>query len=585
MSTTLFTDFQGSSLPAATDAVRSSGYREIGKGAADYIRASSTLAASLPVSGQNKWWFAADDGSKFVLSPEQDLHFDMFGAYGDFDPQTGTGTDDLPQWQIASGYLIFFGRTGSHPFYRSLRPLKLGSRLYRFSNYIDLTEGSFTLIGPSRGAVIGGRGSAFIFDAAAESGIVVNAHNTAGVNGLRAEGVSGGGSTLINIHLASRGNGSGASTWKQDGFRIKALTTLIDCSASHWSRNNLRIVATSLSGHGETEGNASGCQILNCDFIGAGASNVFIAGGDVNVIRFDGGNCLYGGEFGIECNSFLGVKFQSVHCSTNGVQQGPGWMTTPRKVSVVAASNGHRYYVKRNQASNAGSFQPGVTSGWQNVWGYHSTGPAHALYPQWAATLNFVQGGPYRSINLNEHSFFDSCYSEGDQAPADLAQRTLLLGGLQGAGVVGEGFFGHVSQGQLVTANAITAANGPVTTSLGADPATGSIWVFRHETLAPLNYSWAFDVDELRLRYANSSEPNLIALRIGTPSSPYPHKLILDGLVLGFGNGRRTHSHSNGPPPASVGQNGDVCWNDQSNPAHVAVDYWYKKGGSWVARP
>jgi hypothetical protein len=583
MTTTLFTDLQGSSIPSSADAVRSSGFRVVGRGAADYIRADSTFGATLPSTAQNVWWFAAADGSRFYLSPGQDLTFEMFGAHGDFSLSSGTGTDDLPTWQSAVQYLVFFGRMDDHPYYRSLLPLRFGPYRYRFSDYLDLADGSFTLIGSSRGGAIGGRGSIFYFDAGAKSGIVVNSYNTAGIDDVKADGISAGGTMLINIHLISRGNGSGSLAWKQDGFRIKTGVTMQGCSATDFSRNNLRLVATNLSNDGTTQGLANGCQFINCDFLYAGGSNVLIAGADVNVSQFTGGNCLYAGEFGIDCNSFLGVKFESVHTNGNGTLAGPTWMTGTRKASLVS-SGGRVYYVKPGQAANAASHQPGVTSGWETVWGDVGAGGPGSTIPSWSSSGNFVEGGPYRSQNLNELTYFDSCYSEQGQAPAVIAQRTILMGGLQGAGVSGEGFDAHSDFNQLVSSKGYTSADGSLVSTLRAQTGSGNVLEVGHSTLAPLHYSLAFDGTELRFRYANSSELPFVVYRIPTSGS-LAHRLCVDSFGLGYGNSKRLHSQVAGPPSSSDGQNGDVRWNDQSDSTYAGVDYWYKKGGAWVARP
>jgi hypothetical protein len=577
VTTSLFTDLQGSSISAGTETIRSSGYRTLGKGEAQYVRSSSTIAASLPSSGQNKWWFAAADGSKFHLSPEQDLYIEMFGAYGDYITGSG-GNDDFPAWQAAVDYLIFFKQSVEHPYYNGLLPLHFSSATYYMSDTLDCAAGTFTLIGPNRGAPYGGHG-AIIVSAAGKTGILISAHNTSGLTGTKAEGnPTGIGTTLRGLHFSSLGNGTGSNAWIQDGLRVRAFATITDCSFNGYSRHGINLTASAGSG-GATEGNANTFALERVSCSGNRQCGIFVDGADVNAGYGLSCNVINNGTWGIKDSSFLGNSWIACHSSDNGNKAlAAGWVPTADRVGSMARSGGIVYYVKIGQAALAKTYQPGVTAGWQSVWGVIGPRDANPYWPEWVDETAFVDGGPYCTDDLNSRSVFIGCYAEGAQPPSQISQCSMVIGGLHGpgvtdAGAAGKGPFLRAAGGGALVADGLIAQSADpatgqnVTVSLGDASNHAALTIQDDLYLAP--YSWSLQVRPGgNLRYCHANLDNRIPLQLTGPgtsstfgrSAGVPFVPQVPVLGLGFGDHARLIDF-NGAPWAGEAAAGEYAFN------------------------
>ncbi|MFL6845158.1 MAG: hypothetical protein ACJ8ER_09790 [Allosphingosinicella sp.] len=585
MSTSLFTNLQGSSIPSTTDSVRSSGYRTIGKGAADYARASTALAATLPSSGQNIWWFAAADGSKFYLSTGQDLYIEMFGAYGDYVVGSG-GTDDFPAWQAAVDYLSFFKQSVEHPWYNGLLPLHFTSARYLMSDTLDCAAGTFTLIGPNRGAPYGGHG-AIIYTAAGKTGILVSAHNTSGLTGTKADGnPTGIGTTITGLHFNSLGNGTGSNAWQQDGARIRAFATLRDCTFSGFSRHGVNITASS-GGGGAVEGNANTFALERVFAIGNRQCGIFVDGADANAGYGLACNASNNGTWGIKDSSFLGNSWIACHASDNGNKDlAAGWVPTADRVGAMTRSGGIVYYVKNGQAALAKTYQPGVTAGWQNVWGVIGAQNAHPYWPEWVDETAFVDGGPYCTEDLNAASVFIGCYAEGAQPPSQISQRSMVIGGLHGPGVTDAGASGKGPYlranggGALVADSFISSAVDPssnkaVTVSFGNAFNHAVFDIFDEQYLG--QYNWSLQVrDGGTLRWSHANLDNRVPLeftgetttRTFGRSATVPFITAVGVLGLGFGSNGRLLGF-NGAHFGNGAASGETVFNSFASTAQV----------------
>lgn len=108
MNVGLFTALAGTVIPAGIDLIRTSGFHTAGKGVAQYVRTTDTLASW----GQGLWWQASSDGAKWKLA-ESVPTSDMFGTFGNADRAFGsdvlTGTDVTLLLNAFTWYLELFG--------------------------------------------------------------------------------------------------------------------------------------------------------------------------------------------------------------------------------------------------------------------------------------------------------------------------------------------------------------------------------------------------------------------------------------------------------------------------------------------
>jgi hypothetical protein len=112
--------------------------------------------------------------------------------------------------------------------------------------------------------------------------------------------------------------------------------------------------------------------------------------------------------------------------------------------------------------------------------------------------------GPYKTTNLNAVSVFVGCYSETDQPPASFVNRTLVLGGLHGAGTGSYGGHLYSQGGQLVAAQDLIVSrnlqvNGAIT-AMGPQSGAAADNIFFFDTTNFNTYlygrSWAAGVPQ-----------------------------------------------------------------------------------------
>jgi hypothetical protein len=423
----LFTALSALTIPAGVNRIRTNGYRSTGRGAADYFRWAGPMA-TLPAvgAGENAWWAQSADGARWYPDPVN-LDFLQFGAYGDFDPATGTGSDDYPAFLAYRSHSVW-GRDddGFAAFYRTLPRLRIPwSSGYYSSDTFDFDFGTVHWIGDGLGAQNGGNPTIFVF-AAGKTGFRTHYANTEEET-TRTAGVSAIGSVFENILAATRG--AGAST-TADGWRLRCETKLINCSATGFIRHGCNITASS-GGGGAAEGNANLFYVEGGNYTRNGQCGIFIDGADVNAGVVTRVNVGFNGTWGIHDSSFLGNWIAGCHADSNGIKTaGPTYALNAK--GNFCSYGGNRYSVVPGQATAASTTTPGTDSA---VWHYVSAGAATADCPAWTTGQAWTVGGPYYTDDANCSTTFASCYSEQIGGPSWLSPGAAATGGTHAAGV------------------------------------------------------------------------------------------------------------------------------------------------------
>jgi len=413
----LFTNGSTFNIPTGTDRVRTSGYRNVGQGSADYFRWSSALP-SLPAvaTGENAWWFTDANGAKWYPDPAA-LHFDQFGAYFD-----GT-SDDLAAFKAFRSFALW-ARFSVDFAYAAVPRLTMPSGIGYSSDTWDFDFGTVHLFGEP-GAQNGGRGCSIKF-AAGKTGIRVHAWNTTGTTS-RSDAPGATGSTFYGIDVWTDGAGG---TTDADGWRIRVTCSLIGCSAWNFVRHGVNATATA-GGGSSVEGNDNLLRIEGGNFHHNGGAGVFLDGADANAGTVKDVNCSANGVWGIWDSSFLGNTIISCHTELNGVETaGPTY--APSTVGTLCSYGGNRYWCGNPGA--ASTTVPGTNS---NVWAPMGPGGAHPIFPTWTSGKAFIRGGPYFVEEASARSVLIGCYSESGQAPSALSFCAQAIGGLHGAGIDG----------------------------------------------------------------------------------------------------------------------------------------------------
>ncbi len=193
------------------------------------------------------------------------------------------------------------------------------------------------------------------------------------------------------------------------------------------------VVATSFSGHGifidtiSNGGIADLCNIENCSAYTNGVDGLRFEGVDSNQCVTTNFNAFGNRRWGINDQSFLGNTF--ISCHTNANSQVPGNLTW-------IFYGGTTYYCRLDNTN----VEPTVTSGWADYWAEVNTGTVtpNPVFPAWNNSTAYKRGGCYNSREaVNSNSTWLAMYSELNQAPATLATRNILIGGIHGAGFDG----------------------------------------------------------------------------------------------------------------------------------------------------
>ncbi len=402
--------------------IRTSSYATDGdRGGALYRRVLIEPGHALKLqSADGAWWELVPEGGRVNVC--------QAGAVGD-----GT-TDDLVAFNDAIAAFAVNASTVQQGSVRVIVPegrFFLGSTLHIRASVI--LEGQ----GVSKGA----GGATLLVWPSDTTGIVVQAHNTTGATTEVPDDPatrSGQGAVLRNLGL----QGAVTLGGEADGIWLRAGATVEECVVNGFARDGIHIEAGAGTG-GATEGNANIWRISNCRLINNRRHGLFVDGADANAGTAVSVDANSNGRFGIFDSSFLGNAYVGCHTATNGLA-GIAGNTGSSFVHYNGPENGNtdRRYAANATATpeNLAVTVPGTDP---SVWIDKGTGSATVRIPTWLPGQPagfYFQGGAYMTDNPNARTVLVGCYSEADQAPAQIVKPTQVLNGLHGAGVVGAGF-------------------------------------------------------------------------------------------------------------------------------------------------
>lgn len=499
-----------------------------------------------------------------------------FGAVGD-----GV-TDDRPAFlrAIESVRANATGSRGETRYVGGPR-IHVSPGIYFLSDTIDLKR--TVIIEGDTGGLAGGQATILRF-AADRHGFIIERNDTVG--GARVEERATGGAdgtVLRNLALQSMGGSRGHGIW------AKARFVAEDVHIAGFPQNGIHVHA-SAKGLAETRGNANNFHIVRGRIADCDGDGLFVDGPDANAGLILGLGVSGNGGWGINDSSFLGNTYVGCHAANNA--------RSARRPAAVVSHQGQRWFVIAEQREAASTTEPGTDP---KVWGWLRAGGPSRNVAAWQRGMALVEGGAYRTDNPNARNVFVGCYSESGQGPSQLARRTLVLGGLHAAGIVGSGVFIDNHHGLARTDAGFTVRSGEeggtFAATLGGDTAAGE-WLSLEDaglTGDTLRLRLGDDRKDLIGDFANKDVTRFLTITGPATTqafgrdAPVPHVLSVPRLALGGGRSARLQSYADGPPEWGGHATGDVLWNSGRNRAHDRVDYWRcVEGGSpgrWVARP
>ena len=291
---------------------------------------------------------------------------------------------------------------------------------------LDLTH-SLTIRGESVGGAAGG--STVLKWTSGTTGIRTQAYNTIGATGFVAPPAPNNGqgmATIRNINL--HGGFIVGVESEAHGIHMRVSTNIIDVGIENFPGDG--IFARCSAGLGGTaEGNANSSFIdhvyaQNC------RNGLYLDAADTNACTIIAFNGNVNRQWGVWDSSFLGNTYVGCHSAGNGCD---GTITSGPSAPTGCTYLGNRYFVKRDQDAGASTNAPTGTTASNTWWIYHGVGGVSNGVVAWVSGTVFRAGGAYRADGPSSTNVFTGCYSEGDQGPAQMEPKTLVLGGLYGS--------------------------------------------------------------------------------------------------------------------------------------------------------
>lgn len=508
------------------------------------------VAPSADTDGSSGAWIRHHDGPVYA---------NWFGAVG------GNPTVDAPAFAAAIAYLKSIA-VGSGSNKGSTKLLVAGGKVYDLgTTTLEITH---TLIIEGEGVGMAGGAPSTLRWAANTTGIRVQRYNTSGAGTVDAVTHTGGDGTIVRGLTLTGAYTNMASEGDFHGIHAKARVTVEDCVIANFQGDGIYINATQGSGTA-TEGNANGFEI-NRVRIGGCRDGVKIMGADANGGTGAGIDTAGNRRWGIDDSSFLGNTWVGGQDEQNGL----GANITP----TVVSNGTYRYYVKDGQAVGASTNAPPAGATSNTWWGFLEAGAANVPLSilTWVSGVTVREGGPYRTTNPNARSLFVGRYAEPGQGPARVAAPSIVIGGLQGAGVIGTGSWLRNNAGLTVTAGGIgsQSLDGSVSTLLASDGTSHLVLV--HPTKLPLGTALDWDGNDLAWNYGNSFNTALYPFYITGPNSTNPmggHKMGLpNGYGLGIGATTMRVTFGTAAPSTGTWTRGSICHN--STPSAGGAPGW-----------
>jgi len=518
-----------------------------------------------------------------------------FGAVADAASGT-TGADDYPAISAALDYLRLTSPIpAGEADFRPTGILYFPTGRYRVSKTIDITH-TVRILGDSTGGN-GGEATQLLFPANVD-GIIVQRHNTFGAEGdgrkLPAHG-SGEGSIIEGITVRADGDGARLAS-KACGFRLRARAELARCSAFYFAMDGF-FVGASLDANTHPLGSSSLSKLDSCTAAGNGRHGFSFGGADGNAISVINFNAVLNGEYGYHDESFLGVHFFGGHSASNG-QFGSGRYPTTSITYHNHAGSGRagRWFVYHGRHEAASTTEPGTDD---SVWVFKEPGGIDANYPQWVKGGAYVSGGS--GCLAGGGSSHTGIYTEGGQGHLFIGRSAKARDGITGADnreFYGPGVYTKANLGAHEVHGAVRATKSTkgrtIESYIGGDVTDGQFAGFS-DSAHPNHYYYRIGGGEVSLSRSNSpiyliTSPHSAAgyARFGRTGT-VPDAFVAPRFALpnesGPSGAHRIQAYASAPPAGTNFGTREVRWNDGTNPAYEAVDYWIWKGGAWVARP
>jgi hypothetical protein len=564
----LFSNASSVSVPSGTDLVVTSGYGALGEGAAAYVYDPGVNATY--VGNNPRTSFISSNGRGFRLDGQQRLTIQMFGgrADGSYNNLGELGTVGATDNSTALGAAIAFLQAneiyiGSDLFYRGGAHIHFpgADGIYDFQSTVTVRS-TVRLTGDSAGQQASAPSTVLRFPPDVH-GFLVENYNTGSSGGVTPSAYGGGGTTFERLHILARAPGTGTA----HGIWARSRILVQDCFVGRFSGNGIHIRASATASDLQ-KGNANSFRILGCVVLG-NENGIFIDGADTNAGFIGYCDATQNRGYGIWDSSFLGNTIIGCHAEGNGSYGSGGSLATG-----IVSHGGSHYSVMPGQAGSASTTTPGTNPA---IWNYVGPGGVSNEVPAWTTGMALRDGGAYRSDDTAARNIFIGCYSEGSQPPSYLLSSAIVLGGLHGAGIIGnvadlQGTpygFGN-ARGNLVAQ--ATDATGIQVAAIGGDGGSGDLLTFYHNAKFPLGYrfnsgaSGGYFEKEVVFRYGFSSSidpvfqvtgPNTTK-EFGT-GAPVPHLFCVPRMAFGF-DGRIQTSGSAAPTSGAHAQ-GEIVWN------------------------
>lgn len=336
------------------------------------------------------------------------VHVDWFGAVGDDVANDGPAV-------VAALDFLDQNRIG----YSGAQTLRFGAKNY----YLGTSQLNIRTTLVVEGA---GMRATQLRWAANSKGIVVQRLNTADGTTVGGENLGAGDNSIIRqMTLAGAWTGAGGpAEGEYHGVELRARATLSDLEIKNWQGDGIfsRCVAGSA---GVNEGNSNVAQIVRV-VAHHNRNGLYCDGPDANVWNVIGGDYRENRRWGIWDSSFLGNCYVGWHTASNGADGVWGVAGVPRTNCKYGVSN-YTYFVARDQGAGAKLNPPTGTTASNTWWIYN---PMGGYAEAWSGTLDYRDGGSFRSDDANACITWTGGYSESGQSPAQLAGRDLVLGGM-----------------------------------------------------------------------------------------------------------------------------------------------------------
>lgn len=428
----LFANASSFSVPSGTDRVQTSGYGQVGQGAAAYI--ADSAVNSTYVSNHPRSAFLDANGRGFRLDPEQRLTIQMFGgkpdgvAHRTIGAYSGTAgaTDNAPALNAALALVranVLDNGSGTINYYRASAEVHFPAAdgVYDFQSSVSI-DTSVKLTGVSGpGAGVGGSILRWL---PGMHGLIIQyaGYTWSGASTDTSTPTSfGGGSTMIDgLSLYQFRDNNNYETEDYHGIFALAAVTVRNFVCSGWSGAGIYGLG------GVPNSNVNNCFVENGSCYG-NEHGIWVDGGDSNVWTVTRVDSSLNRGYGFFDSSFLGNTWIGCHTDGNGIA-GSGAGGT---VASMCSYSGKLYYVRGNQAAAASTHAPSGTTADNSWWGYIGAGGPDTAHPAWVSGTTFREGGAYRTDAVGAaRSLFLGCYAEGTNAASYFVYPTFVISGL-----------------------------------------------------------------------------------------------------------------------------------------------------------